>query len=356
MAIYLLYMASPIIVYGVLELILGYSINDNPKYRKIYLGLMVINITLMMGLRSQDVGSEDSRFYYTFWETMSKTNLSELGHSLKAVDLEVGYQCVTWVFSHIFHNGQWQLILSGAFFAISVCLFANKNCKNLFLALTVFNCLGLFNFMVQGLRQAVAMCICLWAIEPCKKRKPLKFILLIFIASLFHGSAVVFSVVYFLKYLKLNIKSYFIAFCSIMLVILLLPELFDLFNLIINDHYESGKQSNEGGVVAIFIYIAIIAFGLLFKDRQDTYYPMFIYMTLIALMAMIMRNMVSSIVERIAYYFAFGEMVVISNSIRTIDNKKEYHLVCGFIVMMCLCVAIYKSTYSVLIPYTFFWQ
>ncbi len=356
MAIYLLYMASPIIMYGVLELILGYSINDNPKYRKIYLGLMVIIITLMMGLRSQDVGSGDSRFYYTFWETMSKTKLSDLGHTLKTVDLEVGYQCTTWFFSHIFHNGQWQLILSGAFFAISLCSFANKNCKNLFLALTVFNCLGLFNFMVQGLRQAVAMCICLWAIEPCKKREPLKFILLIFIASLFHGSAVIFSVVYFLKYFKLDIKSYFIVFCSIMFAILLLPKLFDLFNLMINDHYEEGTQSKDGGIVAILIYIAIISFGLLFKDSQDTYYPLFIYMTLIALIAMIMRNVVSDIVERISFYFAFGEMVVISNSIRTIENKREYHLVCGFIVVLCLCVAIYKSTYSVLIPYTFFWQ
>lgn len=356
MAIYLLYMASPIIMYGVLELILGYSINDNPKYRKIYLGLMVIIITLMMGLRSQDVGSGDSRFYYAFWKTMSKTNLSELGYSLKAVDLEIGYQCATWFFSHIFHNGQWQLVLSGAFFAISVCSFVNKNCKNLFLALTVFNCLGLFSFMVQGLRQAVAMCICLWAIEPCKQRKLLKFISLIFVASLFHGSAVVFSAVYFLKYFKLNIKSYLITFCLMMLAILFLPKFFDLLNLIINDHYAVGTQAKGGGIVAILIYIAVISFGLLFRDNQDVYYPMYIYMTLIALLAMVMRNTVSSIVERIAYYFAFGEMVVISNSIKTIGNKKEYHLVCGFIAIMCLCVAIYKSTYSVLIPYTFFWQ
>ena len=62
-------------------------------------------------------------------------------------------------------------------------------------------------------------------------------------------------------------------------------------------------------------------------------------MTLIALLAMVMRNTVSSIVERIAYYFAFGEMVVISNIIKTIGNKKEYHLVCGFIVYVLLYIS-----------------
>ena len=110
--------------------------------------------------------------------------------------MEGGYQVVTWILSHIFKDGQWLLFLSGAFMSFSVCRFVNRNCKNPMFALMAFNCLGLFNFMVQGLRQAIAMCICLWAIEYCKKGQLLKFLGTVGAACLFHASAIVFTVVY----------------------------------------------------------------------------------------------------------------------------------------------------------------
>ena len=74
------------------------------------------------------------------------------------------------VLSHSFSGGQWLLIFSGVVFSLSVCLFTYRNSKNPVISLMVFNCLGLFNFMVQGLRQAIAMSICLFAYEQCKKK------------------------------------------------------------------------------------------------------------------------------------------------------------------------------------------
>lgn len=356
MATYLLYMGSPVIVYLILTVFSGRTINDNPKYRNIYLGIMFIIMSLMMGLKSPDIGSGDARVYFSFWETMSEVSFSELNYYLQKADFEIGYQFTTWVFSHIFRNGQWQLILSSIFFAFSVCCFVNKNCKNLYLALIAFNSLGLFNFMVQGLRQAVAMCICLWALEFCKQKKPIKFLFFIVLATLFHGSAVVFSVVYFVRFFKLDIKSFVITAILIILGIIFLPKLFALINKFINDNYELGNQASEGGIIAVIIYMAIILFGLVFRDREDNNYALFLYMSIMAMVAMVMRNFVSTIIERVALYFAFGEMVVLSNSVKVIKNRTYYAVVCAFAVIMCFGVAIYKSTYSSLVPYLFFWQ
>ena len=354
MAIYLLFMVAPIIVYFIMGLFSNKSINENAKLKSRYLIVCGIIMTLMIGLRHPRVGSGDTMFYYTNWEMMSEISISRL-FALN-LDLEMGYQLFVWLFSQVFHNGQWLLLLSGAFFAISVCFFMKRNCKNVVLALLVFNCLGLFNFMVQGLRQAIAMCICLWAIEQCKKKKLFPFLLLVVLACTFHASAAVFAIVYIISKLKLETKSILIFSICTFICVQLLPYLFEIVNVLINDTYEIGTGAETGGVVAILIYGVIIAFGLIFVDRRDVNYPLFIYMAVLGAAFMIMRNTVSEIIVRIAHYFAFSQMVVLPNSIGSIADKRVQVFINIVVAILCLGIAFYKASYSILIPYTFFWQ
>ena len=356
MIVYLLYVISPILIYSVYGLITKRDPNYRKEDKNVYLIIAGIVIFLMIGLRHPGNGSVDTRRYYEFWETMSRVSFKELGYTLKNIDLEIGYQLTTWGLSQIFHHGQWQLIFSGAFYAISVCYFVKRNCPNAVLALTVFNCLGLFNFMVQGLRQSIAMCICLWAIEQCKNRKLMKFILLILLASLFHASALVFLIVYILSMLRLDIKSGIIAGVAMAIGMLLLPQFFALINKAMNDSYEIGTIVEGGGVVAIIIYIIIVVFGLVFRDKNDSTHALFVYMAIIGCIMMIMRNSVSTVVERIAQYFAFAQMAIVSNSIELLRDKKSYFLIGALIIVLCVGVAVHKVSYSSLIPYQFFWM
>lgn len=356
MTVYLLYMASPTLIYFLLQLCTRKSVNRNEKTRNIYLTLVGIVMVLMIGLRNPGNGSGDTQFYYDFWETMSRMSFSELKYNINNFDLEIGYQITNWVLSKIFHNGQWLLFLSGLFFSVSVCSFAKKNCKNLVLALTVFNCLGLFNFMVQGLRQAIAMCICLWALEQCKNRKLIKFLLLVLLAMSFHASAIVFVVVYVLKDLKLNVKGYFLTAFSALILAFLLPRIFEIVNLLINDSYEIGTESSDGGIIAILIYVAVLAFGLIFRDKNDSSYALFIYMATVGAAAMIMRNSVSAIAERISHYFAFAQMVVIANSVTSVKDKRVGLIISILIIVLCFGVAVHKASYTNLVPYLFYWQ
>lgn len=356
MTVYLLYAASPIIIYGLYGLITKRDPNHFQEDRNIYLIIAGIIMFLMIGLRHPGNGSVDTQRYFEFWETMSRVSFKQLTYTIKSVDLEVGYQITTWLLAQIFRNGQWQLIFSGAFYAISVCCFVKKNCQNYALALTVFNCLGLFNFMVQGLRQSIAMCICLWAIEQCKNKKIIKFILIVLLASLFHASAIVFLIVYILSLLKLNVKTGIVVGGAIIIGVLLLPQFFNLINKVMNDNYEMGAIVEGGGIVAIIIYILIIVFGVIFRDANDKTHALFIYMAVIGCLMMIMRNSISTIVERVAQYFAFAQMAIISNSLELVKDKKSYFLIGTLIIVLCIGVAVHKTSYSSLIPYQFFWM
>ena len=313
-------------------------------------------MALMIGLRYKGIGSGDTALYYKNWEMMSKVSWSDLPRVLQSIDFEYGYQICVWILSHLFPWGQWLLILSGAFFSLSIGLFTYRNSKNPVLSLTVFCCLGLFSFMVQGLRQSIAMSICLFAYEQCKQKHFVRFVLLVMIASLFHASALVFLLVYFLKNFKLNTIQMGIFAILTFIGIQLLPYIFDALNVVMHENYDMQSASKTGGVIAILIYAVIILFGVISKDTSDEHYALFVYSAMVAAVAMMLRNSVSGIAERVSYYFAFAQMIVLSNSIASLKDIKMESLINTIAVLLCLGVAFYKATYSVLIPYTFFWQ
>lgn len=355
MTVYLLYMASPIIIYILTNLLVPDKLLAGKNTKKWILIMCGIVMFLMIGLRHPDNGSGDTRYYYENWSYMSRVSSSELMRVLEAIDMEKGYLISVWILSHIFPHPQMVLVVSGAFFAISICCFIYKNSDDIVLSFVTFNCLGLFNFVVQGLRQSVAMCICLWSIEQCKKKNFIGFALLVFVASLFHASSAAFLVVYFINNLKLDIKGISIFACSVIAGFFYLPWIFEVMNKLLNDDYKLGLVSEQGGAVAVFIYLVIIVFALLYKDKKNGNRDFYIYMALIGLITFMMRNSINSIASRISYFFQFAQIILISNSIRAISDRGVRVLITIIASVLCLGVAIHKATYSILIPYNFFW-
>lgn len=356
MAIYLLYVASPFLVYLLASAVHPQSLRQQGVDKRNYLIVCGVIMTLMIGLRSKSIGSSDSAFYYRYWQVMAKVPPSELTQYMEYYDFEQGFQICVWLLSCIFKDGQWAFVFSGAFYALSVCRFVYKNSNQPMLSMLAFHCLGCFNFMVQGMRQALAMCICLWAVEYIKQKKFWKFALVVTLACFFHGSAVVFVAAYIIRNMKINWKSILIFVGLIVVGIVSLPYLVSLVNAIIRDDYEIGQGADSGGVFAILIYISVLLFGLIWQDKEKPEYALFYYMTVLGLGAMLMRNTINTIAERINYYFAFGQMIVLSNSVAALKKNDERAIMTIAVALLCFGVAIHKASYSVLIPYTFFWQ
>ncbi len=368
MTAFLIYMASPAILYVLVKLFTNKSITRNARAKKTYLLFAGICMTFMIGLRAPTNGSGDTMYYFRLWEYFSGLSFDAFIAYSNTLDMEIGYKLVTWVLSQFFANGQWLLFFSGMFMSIAVCSFIYKNCRNPMLALVVFNCLGLFNFMVQGLRQAIAMCICLWALELCKQRRFVKFLFLIALACTFHASALVFIPVYFICFKNFSKKNVVFFSLSLGIAIVCVPTLMNLVNLVIKDSYSVGNGSDSGGIVAILIYIAILVFALLSRSNHEKNFPLFFCMAIAGLTCMILRRTTNGIIERISFYYAFSQMVLVSNSIpilsrhalqtpsRAFKEANNVMIISLLIFALCFGVAVYKASYSVLIPYLFCWQ
>ena len=200
------------------------------------------------------------------------------------------------------------------------------------------------------------MCICLYAIEFCKKNRTMAFFMTVALACTFHASAIVFLSLYFISKLELNVKNILAFSICAMLGIRLLPQIFGVINTIINDDYALATGSDEGGWIATLIAVAIALFGVVFRDRQNKHFDMFVYMVLVGAICMLLRQSVSAIAERVSFYFAFAQCVVASNSLRTISNKRVGLLAGMAISILCFFVAVHKASYSSLVPYRFFFQ
>lgn len=333
----------------------GNSIRTNDKAKRMFLFWCGLAMFLLIALRSQYVGSADSENYFNNWERLSNVSFGGIEAIAEETNMEIGYLLYAWLFSHVFPNGQFVFVFSAFLFTIAVCRFIYKNSEDALLSFVMYICLGLFSFMIQGLRQAMAMSICLFSIEFCKKRKFFPFVLLVLLASLFHQSAIVFLVVYFIYGFKLNIRTGIASVCVSIVLLLLSSKIATIGNLIFGREYDTEVES--GGFVAVAIYVIVLAITIIFsgKKRKEKDYSFFIFMTLIGFVLFLMRYTSVRIIERISYYFMFGQIIALPS----VSSRFDRHVNVAFkysVIALSLLLYVYRLSESGLVEYHFFWQ
>ncbi|SDB80394.1 EpsG family protein [Raineyella antarctica] len=89
----------------------------------------------------------------------------------------------------------WIAVLA-AIFCISLGRAVHKYSPEPFLSFIATISLGLTYFAMNGLRQTLAMSVLLWAYGALRERRPVRFILIVALASAFHSAALIFLVAY----------------------------------------------------------------------------------------------------------------------------------------------------------------
>lgn len=355
MFMYLFFAAVPVMLSLVVSWRYKKSIKYDDKAKRTFLLWCGVAMFLIIALRHKEVGSTDSQHYYSSWENLAMCSYNGLKEYLDITRYEPGYCVFVWFFSHIFPSAQFLFVLTGIFFTIAVCRFIYINSKDPELSFVMYICLGLYSFMVQGLRQAVAMSICLFAVEFIKKRKFFPFIVLVLLATTFHSSSIVFLFTYFLYGFKLNLKTGVLSLSVASGLIALSGPIATLGNQVFGREYEGEIESGGYVAVAIYIIILIVSVVLAGNGRKDKDYTFFVLMTFVGAVFYLMRYTGVGIAERISYYFMFGQMIALPNAISRFDKQVSFVIKC---VVIALCVALfaYRLNSDGLVAYRFFWQ
>lgn len=352
---YLFFATVPVIVS--LAVSFGYkkSIKIDDKTKRTFLLWCGIVMFLIIALRHHAVGSMDSLHYYEHWQEMQLRSFSSLKDYIEIAPFEPGYCVFVWVFSNILPHAQFLFVLTGIFFSIAVCRYIYINSKDPELSFVMFICLGLYTFMVQGLRQSIAMSICLFAIELIKKRKFLPFVVLILFATTFHSSAIIFLFAYFLYGFKINFKTLGLGLGIAAALLALSGPIATIGNQLFEREYEGEIESGGYAAVAIYVIILIVSFICAGKKRKDKDYAFFVFMTFAGAVFYVMRYTGVGIAERISYYFMFGQIIALPNAISRFDKNVSFAIK-SVVIVLCIALFAYRLNGDGLVDYRFFWQ
>lgn len=370
MFFYAAFASTPLLVALAVKLYYQCPIDENKRAKRAFLFFSGLILFLVIALRDKSVGSVDSSNYYRNWDNMAFRNFEGLKENIAKSPMEPLYLCTVWVLSKVFPNPQYLFVFTGLLYTVSACLFIYKHSSNVVLSFIMFITWGMYSFMVQGLRQAVAMAICLFAVESAKKRKVVLFLFQVILAASYHTSALAFGVVYFIPFKKLSFTNNMLITLAGVVLIGMSGVIIALGRELMQRDYNVIYES--GGLVTFILYLFIIGGAFFFvrhneKVEGGSKYKvkllgtkeerwaetLFVTITAIGFAFYTMRYTGLGIMERVSFYFLCGQIITLPIIIKRFDKGSRF-ILCAFAIILSILLFMYRVETTGLVPYKFF--
>lgn len=241
------------------------------KKKRVIIVLVALQMFLMLSLRSQTLGT-DLANYKIFYEAYREMSVWEIirgfrpiGGSTHDYGVESGYVLFNWIIGKMGINFHGFLVIYAAIVISSVAIFIDRYCKrDPALALATFVSIGGFTSLFFILRQSLGLAILLFAIPALVDRKFWHFLIVVFLAALFHQSLFVALLLYPLSIFKANKGLYVATIASSLLLVAVTPYLYNNF-----------------------VFPLLLKLGRVYYIDDFTWNNLFAVMVLIAIMIMI---------------------------------------------------------------------
>lgn len=294
------------IIQILLILLFGYLFRDDKKR---FLTAAFIVLFIVMAFRNAEiVGNDSATSYYGEF----------LG--LQAISLQwpnPGLPIVMSIIKRLLGNYQWVIVFSALWVCFAYYKLLLKYSENGFISIVWFMGMLFYTFLFSALKQAWAMGFICFAFDAIFEKKPMRFLIFVALASLFHFPALVFLPAYWIAKLKINK-----AFPILMLGVLLFVFFFriQILNLM-TSAYSKGETEYSADVRFIstkFVFmILMLAYGFYqyFKHNYHLHQEGNLFSALIYFMgiAAVIQTFCyfNNIFERLAdYYYHFSILYV----------------------------------------------
>lgn len=346
-----------------IKLIMGNLYTE--KQKKTYLIIVGVVLALLFALRGENYSDVyDMRVYMDFFERTANTEWRSL---FVNPEFEVGFVVLNKLLSYISHSGR-TIIVFHAFFCIySVCRFIYKSTNEVFWAFLFFFSLGNMGFFLTGMRQAIAICICLFAVEKAKERKLFSFVVFNLLAYSIHQSALVFAVTYMMLRLDVFRKNKKMIILPILLMILFSSQIIRFGQLLSDDIYAAETATfSFNGIVPIIIYAITIIGQILFVnydstmvketlsiERKDPYVGFSMTAMGFGLYFLRFYNMA---LERISFYYLQGAPVALADVVGYLKRDRYGRVIEMIIIVLCFLLFLRRLSGASYADYVFFWD
>lgn len=331
--------------------------NKSLKKKKIFLFFSFLTMFLIMGFRSENVGTDTSLYCNIF---IKNSTLSFMD-ILKSGDSAILYVLYNKLVS-LFSNDRNAIIVINSFV---ICLLTaifiyNNSKKNVILPTILFMSFYHYFSAMNISRQYIAVLLIANSLYFLKLNKKLPFIFMCICATFIHNTAIISFTLLPIFFIKRNKKKLYIYLFSLFVIALFLDKIIAIFSQIF-PHYELYLNNNlltEVGqnkkILITFIYIIfeIIILILLRKKtlKIEEENSLFIYYFINALAILIgILSLKIMLLSRIEVYFSIFAIIYIPYILSFFKDKILYIYIFTLLMILPMLIQL-KSNNSEVLP------
>lgn len=303
------------------------------KYIYIFITVMMI---LVSGLR---YGIGDTGTYMYIFDSIP-ASISEYLSS-NVIKEDRGFYLIAAGVKQFISTDSQAVIFMMALITISlICYGLYKYTDDVKLAIFLFVTMGCFTTSMNGMRQYVATAILFNALPLIEKRKLIPYLLVVYLASTVHASAIVFYPIYFFNRCKgWGVSSYLLLLGGILLYLtynITGPMIADVLGETQYGHYADSLLSNNQGanmlrVAVSFVPVAMSWFGKGRINKYMKYGNIVCNLTILNFIFMLLANKYW-IYARFCIYFNLYAILMLSYCIDNIFEKRS----AKFVKLLCM--------------------
>lgn len=287
-----------LIVLPILLSAVPYSENKKVFNKKFPLLVFFLLFIVLLSLRDVTCGIDLLTYRYKFNHPKSVNFLSLFDFSM----IEPGFLLFTAICKNMTNSFQIFLVLCALLSVVPIMVLYMKESNHNLLTIALFVGLAPFSMFFSGLRQSIAMGIGAICYFCCKEKKPVLFLLLVYLAYLFHQSAVILLLMYPL--IRLRITKKWIPMIALLVVVCFVfrNQIFG-FALQFSDKYESRYVISDTGAytfLILLLLLTIYSFVLLKDSEFESFDLRNILVFALILQSFALSNIVAM---RLNYYY-----------------------------------------------------
>lgn len=345
----------------------SYGINGtmNLEHRPVsYFIIISAFMICIIGLRHDNIGNDTTTYRYLY-ELMGRQNFS---YFLNPNVNDRGYYFTTMIFYKMGINYRLFNVIYAAFNVSVISCLIYKKSKIPWLSYFVYICFEFFILDLTMIRQTTAISIVIIAIllnNGNKFMDFLKFAFILYIASLFHASAIICVPIWFMCNIKFNRKWMLSFFVLIMLAYVFRTRLVifvnDMANMV-SDKYGLGTEVGSYGIRLYLMLLVSTIYGALSKDFLLDKDNQFLWCMMCVVLIIFPMVQVGGAAMRVYYYFYVFLSVYVPNILDNVRKKNNTSAIFFIILVLYIFVGIYtfydslaRNSFNI-VPYRFFWQ
>ena len=337
----------------------GYNKNLSvPNIRKRFVVRSGVLMAIYSGFRHQYYGTGDTdRYCQAYLETASESFEQIAMNHAKDPFFSIFNKCLSFVFGT---EAQFMLIFYAIFVVGAVSYVVYKESKDPMLSFVLFISLGFLSFMMNGLRQSIAMGFIMLSYPFLKEKKLIKFVAAVLLGSLFHNTSIVFLLAYpaYIVGFKRNVillYAVIVTICmtmgqSILNVFLTEAVVYDSARF--EGYLTYSSSNNLSGFVQYLLFFALAI--QVYKKYVNSEPNAQLLYALLAL-ALVFQSMTTVQGEffRVAMYFGMYVILLVPNALTYFPPAKQqsYRKWLIFLLLVYFLFLGWGNN-----PYAFFWQ